>query len=70
MIQQLIDRGVIRPVVAAMFPLAQACKAFERGIAGHTRGKIVLPFSPATIRRNRVCACRHDSEFGKGKFDN
>lgn len=46
MIQQLIDRGVIRPVVAAVFPLAQACKAFERGIAGHARGKIVLSVQP------------------------
>jgi NADPH:quinone reductase-like Zn-dependent oxidoreductase len=41
-IQELIDRGAIWPVVSAVFPLAQARQAFERGIAGHTRGKMVL----------------------------
>jgi NADPH:quinone reductase-like Zn-dependent oxidoreductase len=45
-IQELIDRGLIRPVVSAVFPLAQARQAFQRGIAAHTRGKMVLSVLP------------------------
>lgn len=41
-IARLIDSGAVRPVVAATIPLAQARQAFERGAAGHTRGKLVL----------------------------
>jgi NADPH:quinone reductase-like Zn-dependent oxidoreductase len=38
----LIDSGQIRPVLDAVLPLARAREAFERGLAGHVRGKIVL----------------------------
>jgi NADPH:quinone reductase-like Zn-dependent oxidoreductase len=38
----LIDSGAIRPVIAETIPLAKARQAFERGVAGHTRGKLVL----------------------------
>jgi len=38
----LIDSGAIRPVIAQTVPLAEAREAFERGVAGHTRGKLVL----------------------------
>jgi NADPH:quinone reductase-like Zn-dependent oxidoreductase len=41
-IARLIDSGQIRPVLAAVLPLAQAREAFERGLAGHVQGKIVL----------------------------
>lgn len=41
-IAELIDSGVIRPVIAETIPLAKARQAFERGVAGHTRGKLVL----------------------------
>jgi len=41
-IATLIDSGAVRPVIAATIPLAQARQAFERGVAGHTRGKLVL----------------------------
>jgi NADPH:quinone reductase-like Zn-dependent oxidoreductase len=41
-IAALIDSGVIRPVIAETIPLAEARQAFERGVAGHTRGKLVL----------------------------
>ena len=41
-IGQLIDAGTIRPIVAAVFPLSDAREAFEQGLAGHNRGKIVL----------------------------
>jgi NADPH:quinone reductase-like Zn-dependent oxidoreductase len=41
-IAALIDSGVISPVIAETFPLANARQAFERGVAGHTRGKLVL----------------------------
>jgi NADPH:quinone reductase-like Zn-dependent oxidoreductase len=45
-IQELIDHGVIRPVVSAVFPLARAREAFERGLAGHMRGKLALSVQP------------------------
>ena len=38
----LIDSGALRPVIAETVPLAGAREAFERGVAGHTRGKLVL----------------------------
>jgi NADPH:quinone reductase-like Zn-dependent oxidoreductase len=41
-ITALIDSGAIRPVIAETIPLARAREAFERGVAGHTRGKLVL----------------------------
>lgn len=41
-IAALIDSGAIRPVIAETIPLAKARQAFERGLAGHTRGKLVL----------------------------
>ena len=41
-IAQLIDAGQIRPVLDVVLPLAQVREAFERGLAGHVRGKIVL----------------------------
>ena len=34
--------GAVRPVIAQSVPLAETRKAFERGVAGHTRGKLVL----------------------------
>jgi NADPH:quinone reductase-like Zn-dependent oxidoreductase len=41
-IARLIDAGHVRPVLDAVLPLARAREAFERGLAGHVRGKIVL----------------------------
>jgi len=41
-IATLIDSGAVRPVIAQTVPLAEARTAFERGVAGHTRGKSVL----------------------------
>lgn len=41
-IAKLIDSGAIRPVIAETIPLARTREAFERGMAGHTRGKLVL----------------------------
>ena len=41
-IARLIDAGQIRPVLDVVLPLARAREAFERGLAGHVRGKIVL----------------------------
>lgn len=41
-IATLIDSGAVRPVIAETIPLANARQAFERGVAGHTRGKLVL----------------------------
>jgi NADPH:quinone reductase-like Zn-dependent oxidoreductase len=39
---RLIEAGELRPFVESVFPLAQARAAFEHGLAGHLRGKIVL----------------------------
>ena len=39
---QLIDAGHVKIAIAEVFPLEQAQKAFEKGLAGHVRGKIVL----------------------------
>jgi NADPH:quinone reductase-like Zn-dependent oxidoreductase len=41
-IATLIDSGAVRPVIAETLPLAKARQAFERGVAGHTRGKLLL----------------------------
>jgi NADPH:quinone reductase-like Zn-dependent oxidoreductase len=38
----LIDHGWLKSLVASIFPLARAREAFELGLQGHTRGKIVL----------------------------
>jgi NADPH:quinone reductase-like Zn-dependent oxidoreductase len=38
----LIDMGVVKPIVDQVFPLAEAREAYETGIRGHLRGKIVL----------------------------
>jgi NADPH:quinone reductase-like Zn-dependent oxidoreductase len=44
-IGRLIDQGVVRPILEAVYPLSQAGEAFRRGLAGHARGKIVLQVS-------------------------
>ena len=41
-IGQLIDTGRFRPFLDTVLPLNQAQQAFERGLRGHSRGKIVL----------------------------
>jgi NADPH:quinone reductase-like Zn-dependent oxidoreductase len=41
-LSQLIDSGAIHPVVEAVYPLSQAWAAYERGLLGHNRGKLVL----------------------------
>ena len=41
-INHLIEDGIIKPVVDAVVPLAQAREVYERGLAGHNRGKVVL----------------------------
>lgn len=44
-IAQLIDAGTVRPIVEAVFPLSRAREAYERGLLGHNRGKLVLQAS-------------------------
>jgi NADPH:quinone reductase-like Zn-dependent oxidoreductase len=41
-IGNLIDTGFIRPVIETVFLLSEARRAFERGLSGHTCGKIIL----------------------------
>ena len=44
-IAQLIDGGTVRPIVEAVYPLSLAREAYERGLLGHNRGKLVLQVS-------------------------
>ncbi len=37
-----VDQGQLRPIVAGVFPLAQARQAFEASLSAHPAGKIVL----------------------------
>jgi NADPH:quinone reductase-like Zn-dependent oxidoreductase len=41
-IGNLIDAGQLRPITERVFPLREACQAFEQALQGHTRGKIIL----------------------------
>ncbi len=41
----LLDAGQVRPVVDQVFPLAAARQAYDAGLHGHPRGKIVLSIS-------------------------
>ena len=41
-ITRLIAAGKLRPIIEATFPLEKAREAFEHGVSGHNRGKIVL----------------------------
>lgn len=41
-IAELADQGLLRPSLAAVYPLSEARQAQERSQAGHVRGKIVL----------------------------
>ena len=43
---KLTDGGILRPIVEAVYPLAQAREAYERGLRGHNRGKLVLQVLP------------------------
>jgi NADPH:quinone reductase-like Zn-dependent oxidoreductase len=44
-IADLVTQGLLRPVIAATFPLADAAKAHERGETRHVAGKLVLTMS-------------------------
>jgi NADPH:quinone reductase-like Zn-dependent oxidoreductase len=44
-IGELIDAGQVRPIIEQVYPLAEARQAYEAGIQGHPRGKIVLSIS-------------------------
>jgi NADPH:quinone reductase-like Zn-dependent oxidoreductase len=41
-ITRLVGGGQVKPVVDAVFPLPRAREAYERGLRGHNRGKLVL----------------------------
>jgi NADPH:quinone reductase-like Zn-dependent oxidoreductase len=41
----LLGAGQVRPIVDQVFPLAEARQAYDAGIQGHPRGKIVLTIS-------------------------
>ena len=45
-IAELIDAGRVRPIVDAVFPLPRAREAYDRGLLGHNRGKVVLQVLP------------------------
>ena len=41
-IASLVESGLLQPAVDEVFPLSDACKAFERSLIHHRAGKIVL----------------------------
>ena len=41
-IGRLVDQKKVRPIVSGVFPLAEARRAYESGLSGHSKGKIVL----------------------------
>jgi NADPH:quinone reductase-like Zn-dependent oxidoreductase len=41
----LLEAGLVRPIVDRVLPLAEARPAYEAGLHGHPRGKIVLTIS-------------------------
>jgi NADPH:quinone reductase-like Zn-dependent oxidoreductase len=41
-LSRLIDSGKLRPIIGGVFPLHQAKEAYQKGLAGHARGKLVL----------------------------
>jgi NADPH:quinone reductase-like Zn-dependent oxidoreductase len=47
-IARLIDSGILRTFLDAVLPLEQAKLAFEHGLQGHSRGKIVLRVAEQT----------------------
>jgi len=46
-IARMIDAGVLHPVIEGVYPLSQARLAYERGLLGHGRGKLVLKVADA-----------------------
>ncbi|HUI86559.1 MAG TPA: NADP-dependent oxidoreductase [Nitrososphaerales archaeon] len=42
---RLIDSGKLRPIVSEVFPLPRAKEAYQKGLEGHNRGKLVLKIS-------------------------
>ncbi len=41
-IGELIDAGHLKPQIEAVFPLSQGQEAYQQGLKGHNRGKLVL----------------------------
>ncbi len=39
---QLVDEGKVRPIISGIYPVSDARGAYEKGLAGHSRGKLVL----------------------------
>lgn len=50
-IASLIEAGKLRAIVEATFPLQDARKAFELGLRGHNRGKVVLQVAEESAAR-------------------
>jgi NADPH:quinone reductase-like Zn-dependent oxidoreductase len=46
-IAKLVDEGMLKPILAKVFPLARAREAFEFGAGSHAPGKIVLEVAQA-----------------------
>jgi len=42
---RLLDQGKLRPVISGIYDLPDARRAYEKGLAGHSRGKLVLRVS-------------------------
>jgi len=44
-LSSLVDAGKLRPIVSSVFPLPLAKEAYQKGLAGHNHGKLVLSVS-------------------------
>ncbi len=62
-IARLIDAGALRPIVAAVFWLAQAREAYARAQQGHLRGKIVLRVREEAVEKGRPEVVRPATRF-------
>jgi NADPH:quinone reductase-like Zn-dependent oxidoreductase len=69
-ISQLIDSGTVHSVVEATYPLDRAREAYERGLLGHNRGKLVLQVlsEPAPFKGVSTTNVGGGDEFGQGNL--
>ena len=59
-ISTLVNEGMLKPIIAELFPLARARGAFERGAGTHSLAKSysrLLPAEVAYFRTKRLHAC-------------
>ncbi|MDR2514776.1 MAG: NAD(P)-dependent alcohol dehydrogenase [Christensenellaceae bacterium] len=69
-LNELAEKGKLRPVLDEIYPLSHAAEAFRAIEAGHARGKIVVEVIPEAKERNANAAKRaHTREPGAVEGD-